>query len=297
MTAGWQSCSCLDLNGKTQLDVESVALKWNCLLQAELGRGHRAAWARGAGRGRGRVCAEGTLWGALSYLGQGFSMCCHSGKGTSLLVFQCVQGTAASSRLLLSKPLPVWGALLALGVAGTGHWGSSDLVHEDDLPLLCLSGFGQISILSQAPSLRFKDVICASVVRKYLWGSWLGWSLVTGKMFGFLAADSPRENCFPLWGATLQYCPRSWEPWAVLGIFLIIVYRSKPWKWLVHRQDEAAGRQGSDLLWSPALPWLCHLATWLWTSPGDVYVHWIALCLGQKDDSDWTFLLNTVVFG
>lgn len=62
MIAGWQSCSCLDLNGKTQLEFESVALKWNCLLQAELSHGHSSMNER---RGRGGGCAivEGRLWG------------------------------------------------------------------------------------------------------------------------------------------------------------------------------------------------------------------------------------------
>lgn len=41
---------------------------------------------------------------------------------------------------------------------------SSDSVHEDDLPLLCLSGFEQTSTLPQALSLRFKDAIHVPVV-------------------------------------------------------------------------------------------------------------------------------------
>lgn len=83
MTAGWQSCSCLVLNGKTQLEFESVALKWNCLLQAELGHGHGAVWARGERR-RPRLWG-GQVVGGSELVGQGSPMCCYSGKGTSLL--------------------------------------------------------------------------------------------------------------------------------------------------------------------------------------------------------------------
>lgn len=98
MAAGWQSCSCPGLNGKTQLEFESVALKWNCLLQAELCHGC------GVGSCGGRACGEGRLWG-LSSLGQGLPICCCSGKGAPLLFSTHVQGPAASCRLLPSKHL------------------------------------------------------------------------------------------------------------------------------------------------------------------------------------------------
>lgn len=79
------------------------------------------------------------------------SMSCHSGKETSLHFSKHVQGTAASIRLFPGR-----------GPAGSGggrDWAlsssepqSSDLFHEDDLPLLYLSGLEYLPLPRLFPS-------------------------------------------------------------------------------------------------------------------------------------------------
>lgn len=79
-------------------------------LQAELSHGHSSMNER---RGRGGGCAivEGRFRGSELE----WSVSCHSGKETSLHFSKHVQGNVASIRFFLE------GALLGLGVAGTGH--------------------------------------------------------------------------------------------------------------------------------------------------------------------------------
>lgn len=112
MTAGWQSCSCLDLNGKTRLEFESVALKWNCLLKAELSHRH-SSMNEGRGRGRGCAILEGRLWGALSQ-----NVPCPVTLERKL---HCTSLNMCKEQQLQSGFF-LEGALLGLGVAGTGHW-------------------------------------------------------------------------------------------------------------------------------------------------------------------------------
>lgn len=120
MTAGWQSCSCLDLNGKTQLEFESVVLKWNCLLQAELSHGGSNMNER---RGRGGGCAfvGGRLWGFWARMFHVLSL--WKGNFTALLQ-ACSRNSSFSQAFSWKRPYWVWGwqGLGAEQLRGTEQW-------------------------------------------------------------------------------------------------------------------------------------------------------------------------------
>lgn len=236
---------------------------WICCTEMELslaGRAQSQTWSSMSERGwerRPRLC-WGQVVGGSELAETGISHVLSLWKGNFIAFLQTCsrnccffQAFALQSPPCLRSPAGSGGGR---NLALSSSWAqSSDLVHKNNLPLLCLSSFEQIPVLSQALPSSLRVSVVFPVVQYYLLESWLCWGLGTGKMFGVLVAGelpltatlttgeplflvppsvslqfhslfASTAGCFQLWRDILQYCLCYWELWAGLCIFLIIVH-------------------------------------------------------------------------